>query len=329
MRVQLRAAGMALVVLAAMAPKTGAWAGETKVRVNVFAGLANLGLYAAQAQGFFAKRGLAVEVQFTPNSQAQRDGLAQGRLEIAHAAVDNALAMVDVAKVDVIIVMGGDNSLNSLMVQPDIGSVADLRGKTVIVDAPNTAYALQLYKILQLNGLQKTDYAVKAIGGTPLRLEAMRKDKTYAASMMNPPFSVQAEKEGFRNLGPAVRWIGPYQGPGAFVLRSWAQANPDTLLRYIQASVEGLRWAMSPANKAQAVALVAERLKLAPDVAARSYDLVTDPVGGFARDARFDIEGFKNTLKLRAEMEGQSGGAPQPPEKYLDLSYYERAVAGL
>ena len=34
-----------------------------------------------------------------------------------------------------------------LIVQPDIGSVADLRGKTVIVDAPNTAYALQLYDV--------------------------------------------------------------------------------------------------------------------------------------------------------------------------------------
>ena len=89
---------MALVVLAAMAAKTGAWAGETKVRVNVFAGLANLGLYAAQAQGLFAKRGLAVTVEFTPGSQARRDGLAKGSFEIAHAGVDNALAMVDVAK---------------------------------------------------------------------------------------------------------------------------------------------------------------------------------------------------------------------------------------
>jgi ABC-type nitrate/sulfonate/bicarbonate transport system substrate-binding protein len=223
------------------------------VRVNVFPGLANLGIYAAQAQGFFARRGLSVDVEFTPNSQAQRDGLAQGRFEIAHAAVDNAVAMVDVAKVDVIIIMGGDSSLNSLIVQPEIRAVADLRGKTVIVDALNTAYALQLYKIVQLNGLQRGEYTAKAIGGTTLRLEAMRKDKMYAASMMNPPFSVLAEKEGLRDLGLAVRWIGPYQGPGAFVLRSWAQANTDALVRYIQGFVEGLRWAMNSANKSAAV----------------------------------------------------------------------------
>jgi hypothetical protein len=46
-------------------------------------------------------------------------------------------------------------------------------------------------------------------------------------------------------------------------------------------------------------------------------------------DARLDVEGFKNVLKLRAEIEGQWGGTPPSPEKYLDLSSYERALAGL
>ncbi len=38
------------------------------------------------------------------------------------------------------------------------------------------------------------------------------------------------------------------------------------------------------------------------------------------------MEGVKNVLKLRAQFEG---GAPAAPEKYLDLSYYQKALAGL
>ena len=38
------------------------------------------------------------------------------------------------------------------------------------------------------------------------------------------------------------------------------------------------------------------------------------------------MEGFKNLLKLRTEWTGK---APGPPEKYLDFSYYEKALAGL
>jgi ABC-type nitrate/sulfonate/bicarbonate transport system substrate-binding protein len=208
------ASGVIVATLGAWGSALAGETGMTTVRVNVFPGISNLGLYAAQAQGMFAKRGLNVPVEFTPNSQAQREGLAAGKFEIAHAAVDNAIAMIEVAKADAIIILGGDGSLNNLYAQPEIPSIPDLRGKTVIVDAPNTAYALQLYKILKLNGLQKGDYTVKVIGGTSLRLEAMRKEKAYAATMMNPPFSVLAEKEGLRNMGSAVRMIGPYQGPG-------------------------------------------------------------------------------------------------------------------
>ncbi len=52
----------------------------------------------------FRKRGLSVEIQVTLNSDAQRDGLVNGRFEIVQAGVDNALALIDVAKADVVIV---------------------------------------------------------------------------------------------------------------------------------------------------------------------------------------------------------------------------------
>ena len=40
-------------------------------------------------------------------------------------------------------------------------------------------------------------------------------------------------------------------------------------------------------------------------------------------------EGFRNVLRLRADMLGTWGGKPPAPEKYLDLSYYDRALKGL
>jgi len=50
-------------------------------------------------------------------------------------------------------------------VQPEINSLADIKGKTVAVDAVNTAYAFQLYEMLRQKGLNKGDYEVKPIGG--------------------------------------------------------------------------------------------------------------------------------------------------------------------
>ena len=180
-----------------------------------------------------------------------------------------------------------------------------------------------------MSGVQRGEYAVKVVGGVALRLEAMRRDKSVAATMMNLPYSVMADREGFRNLGMAVRALGAYQGTAAYAMRPWARANGDAVVRYIQAYVEGLRWVKTPANKTEAVAFLVERLKLGPELAGSCYDIFADPAGGFAPDARLDLEGFTNVLKLRAELEGQWEGMPPSPEKYLDLSYYDRALVGV
>lgn len=184
-----RWATMLLAVLACLAGAPTAQAQTTNLTIMVFQGMQNLPLLAAQSQGFFAKRGLTVDVRIAPNSDELREGLAHGRYQIVHAGVDNAVAMAEVAKVDIAIVMGGDNGFNRLIVQPDIKSYADLRGKTVIVDAPDTAFAFLMYEMLRKNGLNKGDYEIKPVGASFRRLEVMLKDKTAAAAMLNMPFT--------------------------------------------------------------------------------------------------------------------------------------------
>jgi ABC-type nitrate/sulfonate/bicarbonate transport system substrate-binding protein len=314
-----------LAIVTAAFGASPAAAAETKLTVMVFQGMQNLPFFAAQEKGFFAKRGLSVEIKFAPTSDEMREGLAAGRYQITHGAVDNGVAMAEVAKVDVAAVIGGDNGFNQFVVQRDIDSFADLRGKTVIVDALNTAYAFQLYAILKRNGLGKSDYTTKSVGTTFRRLDALIQDKDLKASMLNPPFTFRAEKAGLKSLGSAVKILGPYQATAGIVLRSWAKDNSEVLVRYLQAYIEGLRWALDPTNKAEAVKLLADGLKFPPDIAERSYEVAIDPAEGLAKDGRFDLEGFRNVLKLRAEF---TGGTTGVPEKYIDLSYYERALAG-
>ena len=301
----------------------------TKLTIMVFQGAQNLPLLAAEATGAFARNNLLVDRKIAPNSQELRDGLAAGRYQIVHTSVDNAVAMAEQAKVDIVVVLGGDNGWNDLFVQPGIGSYADIKGKTVIVDAPDTAFAFQLYHMLKMNWISRSEVTVKPIGATRLRLEAMTNDKTIAASMLNLPFSLQAERAGLKKLATATDVIGPYLSTTGFTLRTWSKANADTLTRYISAYLAGLRWSLDPANKAAATELLAKGLNLPAELAQASYAHVTDPKGGFMKDARIDMEGFRNVLRLRAAHNGDWGGKPPAPDKYIDLSFYEKALSGM
>jgi ABC-type nitrate/sulfonate/bicarbonate transport system substrate-binding protein len=316
------------ILVLAMVASAAAAADPATVRVNSFPNAKALPLHAGMAKGIFARRDLALQLSFTENSTKQRAGLAAGEFDLVHSAVDNAVALVELAKKDVVIVTGGDSGMNEFFVQAYVRSFADLRGRKVVVDAPNTAYAIQAKKILQKHGLKDgTDYTVVPVGRGELRLKAMAENRDYAAAILNLPFTIQAEQLGMRSLGNTVDILGPYQANGAFALRAWVESNGALLERYIAAYVESLRWVRRPENQAESTAILMEKLKVSREVAERTYSLLVDPVRGFTPDAQFDMEGFRNLLALRAEIEG--GGAAPRAEKYLDLSHYRRAIGTL
>jgi ABC-type nitrate/sulfonate/bicarbonate transport system substrate-binding protein len=303
---------------------SAASADDTLVRVNTFPTARSLPFYVGMEKGMFARHGIKLGLEFTQNSKSQREGLANGKFEVVQAAVDNALAMIEVAKIDVVIVSGTDSGTNEFIVNKGIENFDGVRGKKLVVDAPNTAYALQGIKILAKHGLKVgTDYQLNPVGNGTHRLKAMMDGGDNAAAIMNLPFSAQTIEAGMKSLGRTTDMLGPYQAGGAFVLRSWAKANGPTLEKYLAGYIESLRWVVDKKNRDEAIALLMDRRKLSHSLATRSYDLMIEPGFGFNTDAKLSAEGFDNALKLRQEVEG--GPAPNAA-KYLDLSYYDRAM---
>ena len=128
-----------------------------------------LSVMIAESRGILAKYGIEAEYLVRPSSESLRSDLAAGKGDVAFLAVDNDVAMVDSAGVDVVIVMGAESSENEIIAQPGTKSIADLRGHTLLVDATNTAYALELKKVLLNNGMQLG----KGISAEACRLDAV------------------------------------------------------------------------------------------------------------------------------------------------------------
>ena len=86
---------------------------------------------------------------------------------------------------------------------------------------------------------------------------------------------------------------------------------------------------MNRANRPALTKVLAERMKMSPEDIEQALRDSLDK-DAYTVDARIDMKGFDTVLKLRAEMLNTWGSNPPPPvSKYLDLSYYERALAGL
>ena len=312
------------ITLGTLTPKPAA-AQQSAIGVNAFPNAKALPLHAGIAKGIFARRGLQLDLELTEGATAQRQGFAAGKFQIVHSAIDNAVYNVEAVKLDNVILSGGDQGMNEFFVQADIKSFADLRGRILVVDAPDTAYALQLKKILAQHGVKEGDYTMKPVGAGVLRLKAMLEDKSNAGGILNLPFTVQAEQAGMKSLGRTTDMLGPYQGAGAFAMRDWAHSNRGILERYLAAYIESLRFVRDPANKAENIALLMSKLSLPMNVAERTYELLLDPDFGFTPDAKFLPEGYRNLMALRAEIESKQA-ASNSGTGYVDLSYYENAL---
>jgi ABC-type nitrate/sulfonate/bicarbonate transport system substrate-binding protein len=292
----------------------------------VFQGVQNFPNFAAETNGFFERRGLTVKTTFTRSSEQQRAGLANGEYDIAHSAVDNAVAMVEIAGEDVAIVVGLDHGFNKLIVQPDITSYEGLRGRIFGVDAVDTAFAIVVYEILKRKGIKQGDYQIELIGATRFRLEALKQKKVDFA-MLNLPFNLFAQRAGLKVLDDPTNVIGAYQSTGGFVKRAWAQNNRDALTQYIAAYIEGLRWSMDPKNRSAAIELLKQRADIESDIAEQCYQEISDPKTGFAKDAKIDLAGMENVLALRADFSEKQN--IDKVSRYVDETFYSDAIAAL
>lgn len=302
------------------------------LRVVVFDGGWNLPLWAGQRQGFFEDNGVALQIAYTPSSAALVTGLFDGKYDIAIATIDNFIAYQEgqgevklAGEPDFAVVMGGDGGFLAVVGGKGIDRFADLKGRTLSVDAMTTGLAFVLRELVARAGLADGEVTYVRNGGTPLRYRDLVNGK-HDATLLRTPFELLAQERGLKVLGTAES-LGAYQGSVAAVRRSWARQNEKALVGFLRAYRASVAWVYDPANREVAQALlVANNRDMNPALARQSYDLLLSAKGGLARDGALDLDGIRTVLQLRSKY-----GVPQKtladPAKYIDDSYLRAANA--
>jgi len=305
--------------------------GETPLRVILFPGGATVPMWVAQDKGLFARENLAVKLTLTPSSVFLAESLVKGEQDVALATFDNVVGYVEgqgevqlPEAQDFFAFMSVMHGTVYLVANPEIKTIADLKGKSLGVDAVATGYSMAMVKLLEVGGLKPGDYKLEPIGNTGQRQKLLLENKTVA-TILTTPLDLLPRSKGYRVLASFGDMVGPYQAIAGFTRKSWAQTHRDEVLRFVRASVSALDWIMDPANKAELIAIYRKHQPDMPEqAAAAAVEAMTSERDGFTRGGRFDMPGVMNVLKVRSEF-ARPQKTLDDPSRYIDPSYLQAA----
>jgi ABC-type nitrate/sulfonate/bicarbonate transport system substrate-binding protein len=274
-------------------------------------------LYVAQEKKLFLREGVAVSVTLTRFSSKQLEALKAGEFDIGFQQCDHVVRGVEEG-CDLFMFMALAHAPElSLVVAPGVRSFDDLRGKIIAVDGTRSGYALLLKKLLTAKGLGNDDFVFREIGGSRERHDAL-KDGSAAASLLNAPFDRNLFADGFGTLGTTADYFPTYTGAIAASRRSWATNNETALIAFIRGMNAAFDWLKEAKHKVEAIDILRSRL---------DFDAATanNALEQFAQRPEIRKEGLRQVIDVVWDAEGLALPKGEP-EKYMDLTYFERAL---
>ncbi|WP_158940734.1 ABC transporter substrate-binding protein [Burkholderia sp. S171] len=282
--------------------------------------------WAAHDLGLYGKQGLNVRFVVFGGIDPLTKALKDGTIDVGIGSPEHVIHDVE-AGGDLRMIAGNVNRLtHSLIAQPEIKRLEDLRGKTIGVSALSAGTSSLFTDILERVGLHPGDYHVVEAGVVPPRHERLL-ERSIDAAMQTDPHNYLAEDAGFTNLGPVSGWIPYFQFTSVNVTRTWAGDNEDALVRFLAASIQGSQWMFK--NQQSAVEVAARRMDVDPKYLERAWK---DHVDGLAVpiDLRLEARSIGTALDMIRRdrttsvlVAGDAGFA-----KYVDTRFL-RAAQGL
>ena len=298
-----------------------------RIDLIAFPGAPNLPIFAALEHGDFHANGVDLRMEITPSSTYQIENLMSGRFRIAGTAFDNVVAyregqgaVESLGSCDVVAFMGATRIELALVVEPGVRTWADLRGRSLALDALNTGFAFVLYDMLEQAGISTGDCELAPIGATPARWATVRAGE-HAGTLTIEPFTSIAVANGFRVLQSSRETVPHYQGGVFAATPAWISGHGEALGGFIRGYLAGLDWTLEPSNYGAAKKLLLKRMPaIKPPVADAVMGKLLDPATGLTAEAEFDLRGIETVLDLRSRY--GSGATPlTDPHRYLDLSH--------
>src|SRR5215468_8412544 len=259
-------------------------------------------LIIAQKGGYLKEEGLDAQLLSIRGEIAIRTTLA-GEVDFFTNAGSALAAAVRGVPVKIVTVFQ-DRPSWDLIAQPDIKSVAQLRGKNIAVMSPEGSLAVVAREILRKNGIDPTkDVNLVTMGGDEVRFPALQ-TKSIQATLFSTGMSLKAQKEGFTKLAMAGDYANLIEG-GLATSNDRIKQSPEKMFRFIRAALKGLNFFV--VKREQSIKYMTEALRMNDrELVNAIYDVQSKLVlrDGFTNDKVLEsmIEEMKKTTKVQRDI---------------------------
>ena len=230
--------------------------------------VSTLPLEIAARKGFFRDEGLEV-LTITMRTNIAVNALLTRNVDYATPSTSIIKAATGGLPVKLVSVLQGRPDY-FLIVKKEIRSIKELKGKRIAIGSFGATADLALRTVMTEEGLDfDRDLVRLQMGGNSARYTSLVTG-TVDATVLSPPFNLQAEKAGFKDL----LWLGerlelPLAGLG--VREETIQQNPKQILGMIRAVFRAM--AFAKAHPEETMRMLVSWAKVDQAVAAKSYDL--------------------------------------------------------
>jgi ABC-type nitrate/sulfonate/bicarbonate transport system substrate-binding protein len=225
-------------------------------------------------KGYYAAEHLKLDLIHAQSSGAVLQQLAAGSIDatISAGLVDPIYAIDKGAPIRLVRV---EIQLPPYAIEakPQYKKLEDLRGKTIMIDAPTGITKIYVERMLVPHHVKPSEVDYVYAGATGARFSALMSG-AIDATILLPPFSFRAEEAGYSNLGLVADYAKDLPFTGAAVNTNWASAHPDVVRRFLAAHNKSVAWFLDPQNRRESIEIMVEASKLDPKVIARTYDFL-------------------------------------------------------
>ena len=305
------------VIVAFICNPTGAGSQAKKIKVGYSSDApGSLVTWLAREAGIFAKNGLDADLVRTRTTIGVM-ALLSGELDFIQASGPVVLESA-LRGSDLVYIAGGMATLDFIfMSQPEIKTAEMLKGGVVGLASIRGASLVATEFALQKLGLNTKDVKFIVIGGTPERLISMR-NKRLQATLLSPPTSIVAEREGFNVLADVGALGLPFLHNGIAASRRFVRDNPETARRYVKAQVEAVH--LMKTDRKTSVAVLGKYLRQTAnkEILERSYELSSTD-DKYSRKQYPSLPGIQTVLDAIADENPKAKSAR--PEQFVDIRF--------